>query len=343
MEMESCLQEISKFNYSVPSRETICSFAEKFSASNDRAGKVVVQPKQVLNWFQNRRYSHRTKVKEPAKLSISPVPRDDTTQFRNVSPPVSVLQEQIAGRSPLENVEVEFEAKSAKDGAWYDVSAFCSHRMAEGGNSEVRIRFAGFGEEDEWINVRKCVRQRSLPCEAAECVAVLPGDLVLCFQEGKEHALYFDAHVLDAQRRRHDVRGCRCRFLVRYDHDHSEEIVSLRKICRRPETDYRLESLQNTMPLGSADARLSMKVSSQIGLSKDQNIISERSRKQRKFMDVSKDEVMTIALPALSQLNISAAVQAGNVTVTNEDNSKTSQEAPMTEPVVVTSTAAKPQ
>ena len=41
-------------------------------------------------------------------------------------------------------------------------------------------------------------------------------------QEGKDQALYFDAHVLDAQRRRHDVRGCRCRFLVRYDHDQSE-------------------------------------------------------------------------------------------------------------------------
>lgn len=41
-------------------------------------------------------------------------------------------------------------------------------------------------------------------------------------QEGKEQALYFDAHVLDVQRRRHDIRGCRCRFLVRYDHDQSE-------------------------------------------------------------------------------------------------------------------------
>ena len=44
----------------------------------------------------------------------------------------------------------------------------------------------------------------------------------IIFQEGKEQALYFDARVLDAQRRRHDVRGCRCRFLVRYDHDSSE-------------------------------------------------------------------------------------------------------------------------
>lgn len=45
-------------------------------------------------------------------------------------------------------------------------------------------------------------------------------------QEGKEQALYFDAHVLDAQRRRHDVRGCRCRFLVRYDHDQSEVCIT---------------------------------------------------------------------------------------------------------------------
>lgn len=45
------------------------------------------------------------------------------------------------------------------------------------------MRFAGFGpEEDEWVNVRKLVRQRSLPCESSECVAVLQGDLILCFQ-----------------------------------------------------------------------------------------------------------------------------------------------------------------
>lgn len=48
---------------------------------------------------------------------------------------------------------------------------------------EVLVRFSGFGaEEDEWVNIRKHVRMRSLPCEASECVAVLPGDLILCFQ-----------------------------------------------------------------------------------------------------------------------------------------------------------------
>ncbi|XP_020554519.1 protein SAWADEE HOMEODOMAIN HOMOLOG 2 isoform X2 [Sesamum indicum] len=151
---------------------------------------------------------------------------------------------QNAGRNGSENTQMEFEAKSARDGAWYDVASFLSHRSLETGDPEALVRFAGFGpEEDEWVNIRRHVRQRSLPCESSECVAVLPGDLILCFQEGKEQALYFDAHVLDAQRRRHDVRGCRCRFLVRYDHDQSEEIVPLRKICRRPETDYRLQQL----------------------------------------------------------------------------------------------------
>lgn len=50
---------------------------------------------------------------------------------------------------------------------------------------EVLVRFAGFGpEEDEWINIRKHVRPRSLPCESSECVVVIPGDLILCFQVG---------------------------------------------------------------------------------------------------------------------------------------------------------------
>lgn len=50
---------------------------------------------------------------------------------------------------------------------------------------EILVRFAGFGsEEDEWVNIRKHVRPRSLPCESSECVAVLPGDLILCFQVG---------------------------------------------------------------------------------------------------------------------------------------------------------------
>ncbi|RAL45445.1 hypothetical protein DM860_014834 [Cuscuta australis] len=272
-EMEAVLQA---HHTQVPAREVLLSLAEKFSASSERSGKFVVQVKQVWNWFQNKRYAIRAKTfKAPNKVPAHVTPQSEPTIVRTIPqvpqpcPLLSVTARPLihaqqgaqpiaapsasGGRNGLDNVQMEFEAKSARDGAWYDVASFLSHKSMETGDPEVLVRFAGFGaEEDEWVNVRRNVRQRSLPCESSECVAVLKEDLILCFQEGKEQALYFDAHVLDAQRRRHDVRGCRCRFLVRYDHDESEEIVPLRKICRRPETDYRLEQL-------NADSSATMK------------------------------------------------------------------------------------
>ncbi|KAJ4953679.1 hypothetical protein NE237_030511 [Protea cynaroides] len=320
-EMEACLQEI---NNAIPGREVLCSLAEKFSASSERAGKIVVQPKQVWNWFQNRRYAQRAKlIKSPGKLSISPMPRDDSGQVRNFTQPLPVP----SARNAFDySSQMEFEAKSARDGAWYDVANFISHRMFESGDPEVRVRFAGFGaEEDEWVNVRRHVRQRSLPCEASECVAVLPGDLILCFQEGKEQALYFDAHVLDAQRRRHDVRGCRCRFLVRYDHDQSEEIVPLRKVCRRPETDYRLQQLHALKELASAEQRNLGKDPSLVSTSRDVNSASQRAKKQRK-VDENTDEVV-MSLPAkvnepvtLTVTTETASTEIGKAEIASDNN-----------------------
>ncbi|CAH8302152.1 unnamed protein product [Eruca vesicaria subsp. sativa] len=260
-EMEAILLQ---HDTSMPGRHILEDLAHKFSESVERKGKIVVQFKQIWNWFQNKRYALRNKA--PGKLNVSSMPRsnmDLTNQMRNVLPPSTAPKPaHITGNLPLmttapsapgvmrsgsDNSYLEFEAKSTRDGAWYDVQSFLAYRNLETGDPEVQVRFAGFEvDEVEWINVKKHVRQRSLPCEASECVAVLAGDLVLCFQEGKDQALYFDAKVLDAQRRRHDVRGCRCRFLVRYNHDQSEqEIVPLRKICRRPETDYRLQQLHS--------------------------------------------------------------------------------------------------
>ncbi|KFK39173.1 hypothetical protein AALP_AA3G209800 [Arabis alpina] len=261
-EMEAILQQ---HNTSMPNRMVLEALADKFSDTVERKGKIVVQFKQIWNWFQNRRYALRARGnKGPGKLNVSSMPRgvDPTNQMRNVVQPLAAPKTihmtgnlpammpatSVPGvmRSGSDNSYLEFEAKSARDGAWYDVEAFLAHRNLDTGDPEVQVRFLGFEvEEDEWINVKKHVRQRSLPCEASECVAVLAGDLVLCFQEGKDQALYYDAIVLDAQRRRHDVRGCRCRFLVRYSHDQAEEIVPLRKICRRPETDYRLQQLHS--------------------------------------------------------------------------------------------------
>ncbi|EXB75046.1 hypothetical protein L484_012170 [Morus notabilis] len=257
-EMEAILQE---HNNTMPAREILVDLADKFSESVERKGKIMVQMKQVWNWFQNRRYAIRAKLsRNLGMLSVSSMPRDDPTPVRNVPQAITapIPAPSGTGRGASENSIMEFEAKSGRDGAWYDVANFFSHRYLESGDPEVLVRFVGFGpEDDEWVNIRKHVRQRSLPCESSECVAVLPGDLILCFQEGKEQALYFDAHVLDAQRRRHDVRGCRCRFLVRYDHDQSEEIVPLRKVCRRPETDYRLQQLYAVNEAASAEQQKS--------------------------------------------------------------------------------------
>ncbi|XP_022848451.1 protein SAWADEE HOMEODOMAIN HOMOLOG 2 isoform X1 [Olea europaea var. sylvestris] len=279
-EMEAILQA---HNCAVPAREILEALAQKFSASAERSGVVEVTVKQVWNWFQNRRYAVRAKASKttvPAQMNMpqedhtaariapqtpqtQPAPSAPVKSMPQVPHPITAPSGQSAGKTASDNSQLEFEAKSARDGAWfllvndndflshvfllrYDVATFLSHRSLETGDPEVLVRFSGFGpEEDEWVNVLKNVRQRSLPCESSECAAVLQGDLILCFQEGKEQALYFDARVLDAQRRRHDVRGCRCRFLVRYEHDQSEEIVPLRKICRRPETDYRLQQLHS--------------------------------------------------------------------------------------------------
>ncbi|CAM8957650.1 unnamed protein product [Rhodiola kirilowii] len=301
MEMETILQD---HNNMMPAREVLVAISDKFSNSPERQGKFVVQTKQIWNWFQNKRYANRAKSsKAPTKLTASsmqsmptvpaphPVPSTMSAMqempFVPVVPSTSTipvvsrvdnlsssgLPQSLAastGKLSTDNIPMEFEARSARDGAWYDATAFLSLKNLEAGDPEVLVRFAGFGpEDDEWINVRKHIRHRSLPCEPSECVAVLPGDLILCFQEGKEQALYFDAHVLDAQRRRHDVRGCRCRFLVRYDHDQSEEIVPLRKICRRPETDYRLQQL-HAMNESSAEHRKSASSSQHKALSVEQ-------------------------------------------------------------------------
>ncbi|CAI5469086.1 unnamed protein product [Closterium sp. Yama58-4] len=148
-------------------------------------------------------------------------------------------------REPLWGYDEEMEDPELVSVAPYDVASLLAHRKTESGEEQVLVRFFGFAdEEDEWVSARLSVRPRSLPCEGSECVAVLPGDVVLCFQEASDQALYFDADVRDVQRRRHDVRGCRCRFWVRYRHDNTEEVVPLRKICRRPETEYRVKAAQ---------------------------------------------------------------------------------------------------
>ncbi|KAH7294077.1 hypothetical protein KP509_28G055200 [Ceratopteris richardii] len=206
----------------------------------------------MVDWLQNRRCSARKKgaPKEIERLSdkesfsgrtpttITP-PSEDIILATPVTPP--------AGEFDIN--AVEFEAKSSKDGAWYDVQTFLDHRIFESG-PEVRVRFAGYGpEDDEWVDVRTAVRQRSVGCEETDCISIFPGDMVLCYLEGTNQALFYDACVIEVERRKHDIRGCRCRFLVQYVHNGAMGVLPLSKLCRRPENVY-----ADTKPLDNASA-----------------------------------------------------------------------------------------
>ncbi|KAH1245034.1 Protein SAWADEE HOMEODOMAIN-like 2 [Glycine max] len=153
-----------------------------------------------------------------------------------IVPELIALQEKLCKTHQSWNLKQDHQ-KMEHDGLfkWYDVEAFLAHRFLSTGEAEVQVRFVGFGaEEDEWINIKTSVRQRSIPLESTECSNLKIGDPVLCFQERRDQAIYYDAHIVEIQKRMHDIRGCRCLLLIHYDHDNSEERVRLRRLCRRP-------------------------------------------------------------------------------------------------------------
>uniref|UniRef100_A0ACD6AEB9 Uncharacterized protein n=1 Tax=Avena sativa TaxID=4498 RepID=A0ACD6AEB9_AVESA len=64
-EMEERLRHL---NNAIPHRDVIQGLADKFTNSPVRSGKIPVQPKQVWNWFQNRRYSQRSRTTRGSPL-----------------------------------------------------------------------------------------------------------------------------------------------------------------------------------------------------------------------------------------------------------------------------------
>ncbi|KAK8970123.1 hypothetical protein KSP40_PGU013495 [Platanthera guangdongensis] len=207
--------------------------ANEFNRPPGRAENKAIQVQQVQRWFLNRLKLH--KVEAVTSPSSSKEMSSDGEEIL----PISALQRSDfpeENGEKISEVEMEFEARSCRDHAWYDVSTFLAHKVLSSGEVEVRVRFDGFGpDEDEWVNVRKAVRERSVPMESSECWKLKEGDLLLCFEYEKDEAAnYFDAHVAGIERKMHDIRGCRCIFLMRYDHDQNEERVHLSRLCRRP-------------------------------------------------------------------------------------------------------------
>ncbi|KZV23082.1 hypothetical protein F511_26154 [Dorcoceras hygrometricum] len=206
--------------------------ARVFNRSSGRAGKPLLKWTEVQTWFQ--KHQQKNSPPETSFPAAERSPADPEAHTSHKAPESPKIPE---GEKDQELSRLEFEARSSKDGAWYDVNTFLAHRFLSSGDIEVRVRYVGFGaEEDEWVNTRTAVRLRSIPLEHSECQKVKVGDLVVCFQERQEQARYYDAHIVEIQRRLHDIRGCRCLFLIKYDHDNSEEKVRLRRLCYRPNT-----------------------------------------------------------------------------------------------------------
>ncbi|KAF5726860.1 protein SAWADEE HOMEODOMAIN 1 [Tripterygium wilfordii] len=228
VEMENIYKDIGE---NTPNPEICQGIANSFNFSADRTWKPAIRWQEVQSWFQDKQNETGAKQKDSTMALRVFVDRSHAKISGYI--PESSLKRRGVKASELS--ELAFEAKSARDNAWYDVAAFLTYRVMCSGELEVRVRFSGFSNaDDEWVNVKRAVRERSIPLEPSECRRVKVGDLVLCFQERPEQAVYCDAYVMEIRRHSHDISGCKCIFVVRYDHDNTKEKVHLERICCRP-------------------------------------------------------------------------------------------------------------
>ncbi|CAI9114206.1 OLC1v1014870C1 [Oldenlandia corymbosa var. corymbosa] len=254
MEMESLYRR--KMGGKPLKSEFFQELSDKFNNSVHRCGKPLIEWEQVAYWFQDRGKRdlkaeflsmHRNVKKSnvPTNMLIDKSATDSALTIREEVK----LQFPDAGLDlaiqtyykPRDVVAAElsgllYEAKSARDLAWYDVASFLNYRIVHSGELEVRVRFAGFDKDhDEWVNVKRGVRERSIPLEDSECEKVKVGDLVLCYRETEDLAVYRDARVIDIKRKLHDeTEGCTCMFGVRFDFDFFEDQVRIKRLCGRP-------------------------------------------------------------------------------------------------------------
>ncbi|KAL8458353.1 hypothetical protein ACS0TY_036024 [Phlomoides rotata] len=224
IEMENLLKEMKD----KPIDEKLCTeISAKFNTSTYRSEKSPIQWAQVQNWFRDKQIVVGANVASPPKGAV--ISKAAVAKKREKVQTIS------ASEAAVELSGLMFEARSAKDFAWFDVGSFLSYKFLCSGELVVRVRFAGFGkEEDEWVSVKRAVRERSLPLEPSECDKINVGDLVLCFRDNLDYALYGDAHVVEIERKLHDSDACTCIFTVCYEHDNTEGKVTLAKLCCRP-------------------------------------------------------------------------------------------------------------
>ncbi|GLT33035.1 hypothetical protein SLA2020_076570 [Shorea laevis] len=229
VEMETIYKEIGVESLD---QEFCQRLATSFSCSSNRMGKTTVTWDQVHAWFQEKQSDSKPKLTS-SSMALKLFVDLSGPNISNSAP--QSFKRRSSGDKVKDLSELQFEARSSRDNAWYDVASFLTYRVLCTGELEARVRFAGFGNaHDEWVSVRTDVRERSIPLEPSECDRVKVGDIVMCFQDRGYQAVYRDAHIVEIQRQSHDNTRCTCIFVVQYYHDNSEENVRLERICCRP-------------------------------------------------------------------------------------------------------------
>lgn len=229
-------------------QQEICEeLATKFNRSAIRDGKCIITADQVHTWFVDRHAYSAIKSKRSLAVAVSDAARKP---LQTINPSPNALTNLVAlskawadakiptkpkAQRVAELPDLMFEALSSKDCAWYDVAVFLNFRVMYTGELAIRVRFSGFShDEDEWVNARNGIRERSIPLVASECHKVKVGDLCLCYRANEDHALYSDAHVVRIERQSHDNDNCTCTFVVRFEYDNAEGELQCSEICIRP-------------------------------------------------------------------------------------------------------------
>ncbi|XP_077218014.1 uncharacterized protein LOC143852494 isoform X4 [Tasmannia lanceolata] len=100
------------------------------SLDSGRAGKTALQWKQVQSWFQCKQQPGMAKLTSSPIVSKETVFLPDASLSNNAPESSSDISK---GAKVPDLSELEFEAKSSKDGAWYDVTSFLTHRVLSSG------------------------------------------------------------------------------------------------------------------------------------------------------------------------------------------------------------------
>lgn len=121
------VQKMERLNESgedVLNKQFCQTIATRFSRSAGRAGKPVVKWTEVHSWFESMKKGSEKDSKNVAQLPVACAlnKQIDVAQF--------FIEEKIPDLS-----ELEFEARSSKDGAWYDVEMFFAHRFLSNGEA----------------------------------------------------------------------------------------------------------------------------------------------------------------------------------------------------------------